>query len=217
MKGSNAGQNLDPRPSTAIASFCGRRIEITLRILAPLLGSVPALAAAAVVLITTRNHDGYTESDDNIYAVTGVVITVACVGIMIEFMMNVLHFLNIRQIHRRIHVFLVIDILISFALAGGHSVGGSAVLQEYFGDEDLGLTSGSHIDIIKRALIASAVFSFVAVFLYIHLGILMIFNMINNWNSYIVKAASEAARVGNTKDTCSDHEAMGIEYPRRWL
>ena len=36
-------------------------------------------------------------------------------------------------------------------------MGGSAVLQEYFGDEDLGLTSGSHIDIIKRALIASAV------------------------------------------------------------
>ena len=36
-------------------------------------------------------------------------------------------------------------------------MGGSAVLQEYFGDEDLGLTSGSHIDIIKRALIASVV------------------------------------------------------------
>ena len=128
------------------------------------LGSVPALAAAAVALITTRNHDGYTESDDNIYAVTGyyllytslirphavvcvcklmcylqinitdecflsetyiiryspagVVITVACVGIMIEFMMNVLHFLNIRQIHRRIHVFLVI-VSWTFCLANG--------------------------------------------------------------------------------------------------
>ena len=45
------------------------------------------------------------------------------------------------------------DILISFALAGGHCVGGCAVLQEYFGDKELSVVS----DTIKKSLIASAV------------------------------------------------------------
>ena len=45
------------------------------------------------------------------------------------------------------------DILISFALAGGHCVGGCAVVQEYFGDKELSVFS----DTIKKSLIASAV------------------------------------------------------------
>ena len=55
-------------------------------------------------------------------------------------------------------VVLMQDILISFALAGGHTVGGCAVVQEYsIGDEKLVWSSGSHMNTIKRSLIASAV------------------------------------------------------------
>ena len=55
------------------------------------------------------------------------------------------------------------DRLISFALAGGHSVGGCAVLQEYFGDEELNVFSGT----IKKSLIASSV-SAVAIYIEIN-------------------------------------------------
>ena len=51
------------------------------------------------------------------------------------------------------------------------------------------------------------VFSFVAVLLLIHLGILMMFNMINDWNSYVVKVSIKGA-----KHTCSDH---GNRAPKR--
>ena len=49
------------------------------------------------------------------------------------------------------------DILISFALAGGHCVGGSGILQECFSDEKLMWSSSSHTNTIERSLIASAV------------------------------------------------------------
>ena len=85
-------------PRSAIVSFCGGRIEIILRILAFLvssqyqnsptgsfstyidpqykmiqLGSVPALIAAAVAVVTVKDADMYIDekSSDNVYAVTG--------------------------------------------------------------------------------------------------------------------------------------------------
>ena len=98
--GSNEDQFfLEPR--SAIVSFCGGRIEIILRILASLvrpsypgsikknsetgvhtltrnmiilqLGSMPALIAAAVAVVTMKDADMYMDekSSENIYAVTG--------------------------------------------------------------------------------------------------------------------------------------------------
>ena len=47
------------------------------------------------------------------------------------------------------------DILISFGLAGGHTVGGCAVLQEYFGDDTFSYTPFPSN--MKRSMIVSAV------------------------------------------------------------
>ena len=51
--------------------------------------------------------------------------------------------------------FLMQDILISFGLAGGHTVGGCAVLQEYFGDDDF--SHASFPSATTRSMIISAV------------------------------------------------------------
>jgi hypothetical protein len=121
LKGKLAGEILGPRPGLMILSFFGGRVEIILRFLAILLGSVPVLIAAAVALATLRGNsdnigriddvpDGgdLTELRDNTYAATGVAIAVACFGIIYEVLFIVLRFLNIGLLNLKSKILLVV-------------------------------------------------------------------------------------------------------------
>jgi hypothetical protein len=240
--GNVAGEVLGPQPGRAIITFCGGRIEILLRIIATLFGSLPALIGAAVALSTLESIDDNVESlgisgdiiflsgsgantssgegmpvdirvgsntdfedlRDDTNAATGVVIAVTSLAIIIEFLAIILRFLNFGIINLRIKCFLGIDIVLSFLLAGGHFAGG--VLQAVTGGDwdDLTPTGDNVItpfgtfseddrDTIYQSIVASAVFCFLGMCLFLLLALFMICYVRNDWNSKVVKATLKGA------------------------